>query len=138
VASTKHPLMGGLGSRVVPEKVSPAWSPFDEQIITERTPLITLTSISPLSTLRNVTTGTPAHTGSEYLLEADDRIESADIGRYVPGFGAQAGLAVRVATPPTGDELDCTCGPRVEWHDPDSGEPFDMPMVSHSALDGRD
>jgi len=38
----------------------------------------------------------------------------------------------------TVDELDCTCGPRVEWHDPDSGEPFDMPMVSHSALDGRD
>ena len=40
--------MGGLGSRVVPEKVSPAWSPFDEQIITERTPLITFgTPVDP-------------------------------------------------------------------------------------------
>lgn len=38
----------------------------------------------------------------------------------------------------TRNDIDCVCAPAVEWSDPDDGEPYDIPVVSHHALDGRD
>jgi hypothetical protein len=31
-------------------------------------------------------------------------------------------------------DMDCLCGPRIYWHDPDDGERYDTPIVSHQAL----
>ena len=34
---------------------------------------------------------------------------------------------------------DCTCGPDVEWQDPDTGETYPSgPLVVHHSLDGRE
>lgn len=35
-------------------------------------------------------------------------------------------------------DLHCICGPAVAWSDPDDGEPYCAPLVTHHALDGRD
>lgn len=32
----------------------------------------------------------------------------------------------------------CPCEPHVEWHDPETGEPYAQAMVIHRAFDGRD
>lgn len=80
-------------------------TPFDETLTAERTPLFTLSSVHPLSTLRNVVTGTPSATTEEYALSAGDKIESAEIARYIPGFAAEAGIGIRVGTLPTGSQV---------------------------------
>lgn len=37
------------------------------------------------------------------------------------------------------DDLDCTCGPDVEWVDPDTGDTYPSgPLVIHHSLDGRE
>lgn len=81
-------------------------SPFDEVVTVGRTPLISLSSIYPLSTLRNITTGTVTHTGPEYEVGADSTLGSAEIGRYVPGYAAEVGVGIRV---------DLTAGQTARW-----------------------
>lgn len=73
-------------------------SPFSEHLFTERTPMVSLSSAYPLSSLRNVTSGTVTHTGAEYKVDADSSLESAELGRYVPGYAAEIGLGVRIAS----------------------------------------
>lgn len=80
-------------------------TPFDETLTAERTPVFTLSSIHPLSPLRNVVTGSPTEDAEEYRLAAGDKIESADIGNYVPGYAAEAGIGVRVSVLPTGSQV---------------------------------
>jgi hypothetical protein len=80
-------------------------TPFNEVMTASRTPQFTLSSLNPLSPLRNELTGTPTHEGAEYEILADEAIETAEIGRYVPGFAAEAGIGVRVATLPTGSQI---------------------------------
>ena len=37
------------------------------------------------------------------------------------------------------DSVDCTCGPKVEFADPETGLTYaNGPFVSHYSLDGRD
>jgi hypothetical protein len=37
------------------------------------------------------------------------------------------------------ESQECLCGPRIEWLDPDTGEPYeDGPVVIHNSLDGRE
>jgi hypothetical protein len=75
-------------------------TPFGETLTASRTPLFTLSSLHPLSLLRNELTGAPTHTGAEYQILANQAIETAEIGRYMPGFSAEAGLGIRVGVLP--------------------------------------
>lgn len=34
-------------------------------------------------------------------------------------------------------ECECLCEPRIEWVDPETGEPYAQPLVIHNAVDGR-
>lgn len=34
--------------------------------------------------------------------------------------------------------MDCVCGPDVEWFDPETGEAYESPLVTHHSLDGRE
>lgn len=108
-------------------------SPFEEQLTAERSPLFTLTSVTPLSPIRNILTGTPTHSGTEYLIEADEAIETTDIGRYVPGFGAEAGIGVRVGTDPTGDQVM-----RWGYYDDEDGFFFEYDTSGLYAVTRRD
>lgn len=52
-------------------------------------------------------------------------------------------MAVRVHpvddTVPHDPDVDCVCGPRVEWTNPDTGSAYPSgPMVVHHSLDGRE
>jgi len=36
-------------------------------------------------------------------------------------------------------DIDCLCGPEVEWIDPDTGDTYPAgPVVVHHSLDGRE
>lgn len=91
-------------------------SPFQEQKTVELNNVIELKSIYGI-TYRDVTSstgsGAVSHNGSEFKLTTSastgDRavLESAERGRYVPGFAAEAGIGVRTSSttlPSTGQE----------------------------------
>lgn len=85
---------------------------FDEQITTERTPLIELNSALGLSDLRDkrtvVGTGTVTNTAGEHVLStggttaSSAELQSVEHGRYYPGTSAQTGMGVRVPAAYTG------------------------------------
>lgn len=96
------------------EKVDIRTTPFSELNVAERHSIIELKSVYGLSNLRDVVTtasgGTVAGTASEFQLDTDGTtgssavLESAEIGRYVPGLSAEAGIGVRCAgAAPTGN-----------------------------------
>ena len=82
-------------------------TPFDEVSTAERTNIIELKSqVSQISSIRNITTTTGSASlsivDSEYVLAltalANDSvtIDTAERGRYVPGYGAEVGIGVRL------------------------------------------
>lgn len=85
---------------------------FNEQITTERTPLIELNSALGLSDLRDkrtvVSTGTVTNTTGEHVLStggttaSSAELQSVEYGRYYPGTSAQTGMGVRVPDAYTG------------------------------------
>ena len=91
-------------------------SQFGEALTTKRTPIIQLNSVyginTPLRDAVEVTetgTGTSAATG-EILLQTGSNadgaytLESAEIGRYIPGYGAEFGIGIRYPFTPTGTQ----------------------------------
>ena len=36
------------------------------------------------------------------------------------------------------EPTDCACGPRIEFFDPDTGEAYHRPLVSHHSMDRRE
>ena len=92
-----------------------ASSLFSETITVERTPIIELLSIHGTSVLRDVETVTGSaaislDSGGELLLSTGATassaatLESAEYGRYMPGYGGNVGVGVRVPTAPTGNQ----------------------------------
>ncbi|MDQ0656160.1 hypothetical protein [Paenibacillus sp. W2I17] len=90
-------------------------SQFDELIVSEKTPIVELTSAYGLSILRDsvTTTGDGAVTNdaTEFNLSnttngTDSAIlESVLRGRYEPGFAGEAGIGVRIPLLPTGNQI---------------------------------
>lgn len=88
-------------------------SMFSDLITVERTNLIELKSnVNVISNLRDITVETDSTisaTGGEYSLatnataSAVARLDSAEIGRYQPGFAAETGVGVRCVDTLTGD-----------------------------------
>lgn len=88
---------------------------FAELLVTNRTNIIELRSNTPaVSSIRNVTatsgSGSVTVSASEYVLAttaaASDSatLDSAERGRYQPGYGAEAGIGIRYADTPTGEQ----------------------------------
>ena len=90
-------------------------SQFDELRVAQKTPIVELTSVYGLSSLRDAVTttgaGTVTNDATEYNLSntasgADSAIlESVLRGRYEPGFAGEAGIGVRIPTLPTGNQV---------------------------------
>lgn len=90
---------------------------FDELRVTERTPVIELKSIYGKSTLRDIytTTGNSTITNTigdgEYVLTTTANgtdsaiLQSAERGRYVAGMQCEVGIAARMPTAPTGNQV---------------------------------
>lgn len=95
-----------------------AASQFGETLVVERTPIIELNSSYGTSKLRDIetTSGTGAISPSEGSLKVSTGttsgstsiLDSAETGRYVPGYGAQLGVGLRIPAIPTGDAY-------IEW-----------------------
>lgn len=103
-----------------------AKSQFGEVVVVERTPIIELNSSYGTSVLRDIETVTgsgsiSAASSGEILLSTGTTasssadLDSAEVGRYVPGYGAEIGIGVRIPTAPTGNQ-------KLEWGAKDSTE----------------
>ncbi|WP_430788530.1 hypothetical protein VBD025_01215 [Virgibacillus flavescens] len=90
-------------------------SQFNELRVAQRTPVIELKSVYGLSDLRDIVetagSGTVTNTTVEYQLSvttgANDSatLDSAERGRYMPGFAGQAGIGVRIPEPAATDQV---------------------------------
>ena len=90
-------------------------SQFNELRTAERFPIVELKSVYGLSELRDIveTTGAGSVTNTtvEYQVSTtaagidSATLDSAERGRYMPGFAGQAGIAVRIPTSPTGTQI---------------------------------
>ena len=90
-------------------------SQFNELTVASRFPIVELTSVYGVSVLRDnvITTGagTVTNTATEYSVNttangADSAIlESAERGRYEPGYAGEAGIGVRIPILPTGSQV---------------------------------
>lgn len=117
------PLRRGAGrlfeenlNRMLKELFQMNQSQFSENVVVERTPIIELNSAYGTSALRDVETvsGTGAISSSatgEILLSTGATatsaatLESGERGRYIPGYGAEAGIGIRVPAAPTGNQF---------------------------------
>lgn len=89
-----------------------AKSQFGELKAVSRTPIIEINSAYGLSAIRDVqvtaNSGTITATGGEIKLSTSATangsalIESAEVGRYIPGYSAEIGVGIRIPTDPTG------------------------------------
>lgn len=89
-------------------------SQFGEVISTNRTPVIELNSSYGTSLLRDIenTTGSGSITSSDGKVtistgttaNSEAHLDSAEVGRYVPGYSAELGIGIRVPSPVTGDK----------------------------------
>lgn len=97
-------------SEATPANLDKYANQFDEIEVEERTPIIDLLAINPLSELReewqNTTTmptehkiSTSANTNDTGYLETEER------GQYTSGFQVQSGTGIRLPTAPTGDSI---------------------------------
>lgn len=87
---------------------------FNETKVSEKTPIITLNSGFGTSVLRDITTltgsATVALVAGELRLSTGAtassaaQLESARLGTYIPGNGAQVGVGMRIPTLPTGNQ----------------------------------
>ncbi|KIL47056.1 hypothetical protein [Jeotgalibacillus campisalis] len=90
-------------------------SQFDELNVSRRTPIIELKSVYGLSDLRDIVattgSGTVTNTAVEYQISvtggATDSatLDSAERGRYMPGYAGQAGIGVRIPAPPAATQV---------------------------------
>ena len=90
-------------------------SKFSETIVASRTPLIELSSFYQISNLRDIVVtsagASVTSSGGTYQLvttaTANSRVvlDSAEHGRYVPGYGGEVGIGVRFTTAPTGNQV---------------------------------
>ncbi|MGP4070122.1 hypothetical protein [Halobacillus sp. B29] len=90
-------------------------SQFNELKVAQRTPVIELKSVYGLSDLRDIVettdSGTVTSTTVEYQLSvttgANDSatLDSAERGRYMPGYAGQAGIGVRIPEPAATDQV---------------------------------
>ena len=94
-------------------------SQFSELRVSQRTPLIELTSSYGLSDLRDIVTvtgtGSVGSNNSEFQLTTiasgtDSAIlQSSERGNYEPGYAAEAGIGIRLPVAPTGNQV-CQMG----------------------------
>jgi len=90
-------------------------SQFNELVVSQKTPIVELTSVYGLSALRDAVTtvggGSVTNNATEYNLTntangTDSSIlESVLRGRYEPGFAGEAGIGVRIPLLPTGSQI---------------------------------
>lgn len=90
-------------------------SQFNELMVAQRTPVIELKSVYGLSDLRDIVettdSGTVTNDTVEYQLSvttgANDTatLDSAERGRYMPGYAGQAGIGVRIPEPAATDQV---------------------------------
>lgn len=90
-------------------------SQFDELRVSRKTPVIELTSVYGVSALRDIVTvnggGTVTNNSTEYVVTttaggADFAIlDSAERGRYEPGYACEAGIGIRQPVAPTGNQF---------------------------------
>lgn len=90
-------------------------SQFNELMTSQRTPVIELKSVYGLSVLRDIVTttgaGTVTNTSTEFEISvttnaADSAtLDSAERGRYMPGYAGQAGIGVRIPANPEDDQV---------------------------------
>ncbi|GEN46856.1 hypothetical protein [Alkalibacillus haloalkaliphilus] len=108
--------MGNGNGDITIAGVGPAVnSQFDELKVSERTPIFEISSTYGISALRDVisTTGTGTVTNNTVVYEVATgtgsagaaSLETAQRGRYQPGYAAEAGIAVRVPQLPTGSQI---------------------------------
>lgn len=72
-----------------------SFSVFNEVRSVIRNPIISLNSMYPLSILRDfVSRGTVSHNTDRYFVKPTSTLESAEIGRYVSGYSAEAGVGI--------------------------------------------
>jgi len=86
---------------------------FDEVLTSTRTPIIELNSSYGTSALRDIETttgsGSISSSSGEISLStgttasSSAKLESAEVGRYIPGYGAQLGIGVRIPSGPSGN-----------------------------------
>lgn len=108
------------------EQVGPL-SQFGEVLTTARTPIIELNSSYGVSAVRDVQTvannGTIAASSGEIRLRTSvtangsAQLESAEVGRYIPGYGAQIGIGVRIPADPSGNQTASWGGHTVDEND---------------------
>ena len=89
-------------------------SPFGEFLVVERTPIIELNSSYGTSVLRDIETvtgsGSITSSNAEIVLSTGTtatstaKLDSAEIGRYIPGYSAEIGIGIRISTDPTGNQ----------------------------------
>ena len=90
-------------------------SQFSELRVSQRTPLIELTSVYGLSNLRDIVTvtgaGSVGSNNSEFQLSTiasgidSATLQSSERGRYEPGYAAEAGIGIRLPLPPIGNQV---------------------------------
>lgn len=90
-------------------------SQFDELMVSQRTPIVELTSVYGLSDLRDIVettgSGTVTNTTVEYQVSVtagptdSATLDSAERGRYMPGYAGQAGIGVRIPSPPAASQV---------------------------------
>lgn len=90
-------------------------SQFNELMVSQRTPVVELKSVYGLSDLRDIVettgSGTVTNTTVEYQVSvtagATDSatLDSAERGRYMPGYAGQAGIGVRIPDPPAASQI---------------------------------
>lgn len=90
--------------------------PYGELVVTQRTSVIDIKSVFGLSNLRDAvtTTGTGSVTGTlgqpEFVISTGTgttdsaKMQSTERGRYIAGFGAQQGMAIRIPSVFTGNQ----------------------------------
>lgn len=98
----------------MPVSLPDTLSQFGELITTERTPIIELNSSYGTTLLRDVEelTGSATVTASSGELKLSTgatasskaHLDSAEAGRYIPGYGAEMGIGIRIPTLPTGNQ----------------------------------
>ena len=84
-------------------------TPFGDLTVVERTPLIDISSDEPLTEQKDISTAGVSHikSESEYRIRANASTESLETVQYLPysiGYKAEVGTALRVPSPPVGDQ----------------------------------
>ncbi|MGG1684890.1 hypothetical protein [Pseudalkalibacillus sp. NRS-1564] len=90
-------------------------SQFDELRTAERTPIVELTSVYGVSSIRDIVTttggGTVTNDATEYSVSTSTggtdaaTLDSALRGRYEPGYAGEAGIGIRLPSLPTGTQV---------------------------------